>query len=134
MMYSRDQIETMRICKNGVKWIWFRDPKKDDVMHYLMDNNIVCARCDIKDGYYFLTQQGTAVLEHIEDAEKQRQERDRAEKEKHNSDVIQTEQNVAKKLKHDFHVAAFSAVTNGIVSNIHVFIKFCYKIIRSICG
>lgn len=73
MMYSKDQIETMRLCKNGMKWVWFQDPKKDDVMHYLMDNNIVCARCDIKDDYYFLTQKGTAVLEHIEDAEKQRQ-------------------------------------------------------------
>lgn len=72
--------------------------------------------------------------EQIEDAEKQRQERDRAEKEKHDPYVIQTEQNIAEEFKHDFHVAAFSAIANGLVCNIQIFIKFCYKIIRSICG
>lgn len=134
MTYSKEQIETMRLCKGGIKWEWFVDAGKDDVMHYLMDANLVCARFDIKDDYYFLTQQGTAVLEHIEDAEKQRQERDRAEKEKHDPYVIQAEQNTAEEFKHDFHVAAFSAIANGMVSNIQIFIKFCYKIIRSICG
>lgn len=66
MQYTKKQIEMLERCSAGLVWIWHRDERGDEILHFLMDEGLIAPRDDIQYGLLTLTQRGEAVLENMD--------------------------------------------------------------------
>ena len=134
MILSKQQVEHLRLCKDGIRWHWFLDRERDDVMHYLMDNGLVASRVDISDGLVLITQKSISELEQIENEENIDRQREQDKKKQAKSEAVKAEQYIAEERAHNVKIAGLSAVLGGIFGNIQYLIELCLKLIRSFRG
>lgn len=73
-MYTDYQYDMMERLENGLRWEWFQDPGGDEVLRFLLDQGICCAREDLAEGMLMLTQKGLVVLKEHRENNQQRAE------------------------------------------------------------
>ena len=133
MQYTKKQIEMLERCSSGLVWIWHRDERGDEILHFLMDEGLIAPREDLQYGLLTLTQWGEAVLE--SENERQQKEKQQAAAQRQQEDnAVKAEKNVAKEMGKDLLVAGFPQMLTYGAKFLRGAIKFAQEFIRSLGG
>lgn len=80
MRYAGTHYAMMENLENGLIWEWFRAPRQDEVLRFLVSEGIATARCDIQADFWTLTEKGRSVLATHRDDSAQKALQDAKEK------------------------------------------------------